>query len=222
MYSMGMFAQLAAVTTKALRHYERVGLLTPMRTDAGYRRYSIDDLRRLDRVLALKSLGLRLDVIKAVLDGDGGDRLSLDAHRQTLEATRARLDHAIDALRQATQHPRPLEGLEGFIREAIWTRWEIERAGRADPGPRAPDRAAPSRVALFHELAGALGEDPAGIRALGLAREWRAAIDDTTWEAVRHRDAWPVGMRAYVASLYDVTPDVWEPVVAFVEANEGV
>jgi DNA-binding transcriptional MerR regulator len=39
-YSTSAFARLAGVTVKMLRHYERIGLLTPKRTGSRYRRYS--------------------------------------------------------------------------------------------------------------------------------------------------------------------------------------
>jgi DNA-binding transcriptional MerR regulator len=47
-YHARAFARLTGVTIKALRHYERRGLLSPRRTAAGHRRYTLQDLRRLD------------------------------------------------------------------------------------------------------------------------------------------------------------------------------
>ena len=63
MYSTQTFARLTGVTVKALRHYERVGLLAPRRTRTRYRRYVLGDLQRIERILALKSLGLSLKAI---------------------------------------------------------------------------------------------------------------------------------------------------------------
>ena len=54
------FAQLAGLTPRALRHYDRVGLLKPKRTRAGYRAYSAGDLERLEQIVALKFLGIPL------------------------------------------------------------------------------------------------------------------------------------------------------------------
>jgi MerR family transcriptional regulator, thiopeptide resistance regulator len=52
---------------KALCHYELLrGLLAPQRNATGYRRYSLSDLQRLEQILALKSLGLRLGHISQV------------------------------------------------------------------------------------------------------------------------------------------------------------
>jgi len=59
LYRVKEFAELAGVTTKALHHYERIGLLRPGRTDAGYRMYAERDLERLEQIIALKFLGIR-------------------------------------------------------------------------------------------------------------------------------------------------------------------
>ena len=55
---------------KALYHYERLGLLCPARTAAGYRMYSRRDLERLEQIVALKFIGLPLKQIKLLLDRD--------------------------------------------------------------------------------------------------------------------------------------------------------
>src|SRR5436305_14774010 len=67
-WSVRAFAQLSGVTVRALHHYERRGLLAPRRSRAGYRRYTLGDLARLERVLALKSLGFALGDIASFMD----------------------------------------------------------------------------------------------------------------------------------------------------------
>src|SRR3954469_3355783 len=47
-YRVREFAELAGVSVKALHHYDRLDLLKPARTDAGYRVYSLADLARLE------------------------------------------------------------------------------------------------------------------------------------------------------------------------------
>jgi len=216
MYSTSAFARLAGVTIKVLRHYERVGLLAPKRTRAQYRRYAIADLHRLERILALKSLGLPLASIKGLLQQPS---TSWRAHRQMLEERRARLDRAIEAIRAIEQHTDSPAAVQAFIREATWNRWETLRQRRAAAAPRAPDRASPAKVALFEAISAALAEDPAGPRARALVAEWRAAMDPDTSAALKHRATWPSGMRRYVASLYEATPAAWERIVAFIEQS---
>jgi len=70
MLKIGDFARLSQVPVKTLRYYDDLGLITPARVDAftGYRYYSVDQLPRLNRLLALKDLGFSLDQIARVLN----------------------------------------------------------------------------------------------------------------------------------------------------------
>ncbi len=61
------------VSVKALRLYERYGLVRPLRTQAGWRVYGPDEIEKLHRVLALRSLGLPLSRIAELTKGGGGD-----------------------------------------------------------------------------------------------------------------------------------------------------
>jgi DNA-binding transcriptional MerR regulator len=215
MYSTRAFAQLAGVTVKTLRHYERVGLLTPKRTRTHYRRYSLSDLRSLNGVLALKSLGLPLRTVKMLMKGEGGALLR--SHRETLVEKRARMDRAIAALTQFEQHPHLSDALNCFIAEATWDRWEDERRKRATGAPRPPDRVSASRIEIFRQLESAIAEDATSARARDLAIRCREMIDPETLAALKNRAKWPLGMRRYAASLFDATPESWDRVVEFVE-----
>lgn len=56
------------VSRKALRHYEEIGLIEPVkRTEAGYRRYDEEALRRIELVNRAKLLGLSLTEAKTFL-----------------------------------------------------------------------------------------------------------------------------------------------------------
>ncbi|TWB63628.1 MerR family transcriptional regulator [Nitrospirillum viridazoti] len=99
----GDVATKLGVTPKALRVYERAGLLTPERRAGGWRRYTREDLARLHQILALKGLGLSLRQIGEVLAGDGADLI------QTLGLQSRHLENQIAALRQrldAVTHAR--------------------------------------------------------------------------------------------------------------------
>lgn len=61
LYSVAEVGRLTGLTRKALRHYESLGLVEPvMRTDAGYRLYDAEALRRIELVSRAKVLGLSL------------------------------------------------------------------------------------------------------------------------------------------------------------------
>ena len=55
MFSIGEFATIGRVSVRMLRHYDAIGLFVPARVDdrSGYRYYDADQLRSLNRLLAL-------------------------------------------------------------------------------------------------------------------------------------------------------------------------
>ncbi|WP_306338192.1 MerR family transcriptional regulator [Streptomyces sp. KL118A] len=68
-YSVGQVADFAGVTVRTLHHYDEIGLLVPGgRSHAGHRRYSDDDLDRLQQILFYRELGFPLDEVAALLD----------------------------------------------------------------------------------------------------------------------------------------------------------
>lgn len=77
MIKIGNFARLGQVSVVTLRHYADMGLLKPVAVDraTGYRYYSVAQLPRLNRILALKDLGFSLEQIEQVLTGLTVDQL---------------------------------------------------------------------------------------------------------------------------------------------------
>ena len=74
-YSLLSIEQVAArtgLTKRTLRYYEEVGLLPPTgRTEGNYRRYSEEDIQRLDRIMKLRDLlGFSLADIRKLLDSE--------------------------------------------------------------------------------------------------------------------------------------------------------
>lgn len=57
---------LSAMTRANIRFYEAEGLLTPRRSENGYRNYSDEDLDILKRIKLLRSLHIPLEEIKAL------------------------------------------------------------------------------------------------------------------------------------------------------------
>ena len=58
MFKIGDFSRLAQVSVRMLRHYDKLGLLTPSQTDkwTGYRYYTIDQLGDLPEELAAEPM----------------------------------------------------------------------------------------------------------------------------------------------------------------------
>ncbi|MFE5484693.1 HEAT repeat domain-containing protein [Streptomyces sp. NPDC056527] len=85
---IGDVARRSGVSARMLRHYESLGLVRPTgRTDAGYREYSSEDIRRIFHIESLRSLGMSLRDVGSALDDPGFEPSELvdDLIRQTRE-----------------------------------------------------------------------------------------------------------------------------------------
>jgi DNA-binding transcriptional MerR regulator len=93
MLKIGEFAWLGQVTVDTLRHYDRLDLLKPDHLDqlTGYRYYSLAQLPRLNRILALKDLGLSLDQVARMLD----QQVKPDEIRSILKSQQVELEREI-------------------------------------------------------------------------------------------------------------------------------
>lgn len=102
MFKIRDFAEIAQVSTSALRYYDEIGLFKPIHVEAetGYRFYAINQLVRLNRILALKELGLELTQIALFLDED----ISLEALHGMLRLKQAKLQQHIQAEQEQLAH----------------------------------------------------------------------------------------------------------------------
>ncbi len=114
---IGEFSQISRVTVKTLRYYDQIGILKPHQVDrfTGHRMYTIAQLSQLNRILALKALGLSLEQIQDVLDDNLSDdqlMLMLSIKKAELQQTLtdvqtqiAQLDTRIQFVRQEGKMP---------------------------------------------------------------------------------------------------------------------
>ena len=100
---IGEVAQLLGVTTKTIRHYQKIGLLAePERTESGYRLYTAQDLLRLQRIKRLQTFGLSLKQIQGVL-GDIKQEQTLREVLHSLDQEFASQIHELEERRQKIQ-----------------------------------------------------------------------------------------------------------------------
>ncbi len=94
MLSIGEFARLGRVSVRALRHYDEIGLLRPASVDPEtcYRCYAPAQLGQLNRIVALKELGLSLAQSRQLVTGITADEL-----RGMLVLRRAQLEQELEA-----------------------------------------------------------------------------------------------------------------------------
>ena len=94
-------ARRLGVSVKALRLYEQRGLVTPMRTAAGWRVYGPGEMTRVMEIVALRDLGLSLGQVARVLAGDATDLGSaLTAHQAVLESRYHQLGDMVEKVRR--------------------------------------------------------------------------------------------------------------------------
>jgi DNA-binding transcriptional MerR regulator len=97
-YLVREFARLAGVTARTLHYYDQIGLLSPtLRTEAGHRRYTLDDALRLQQIATLKYMGFSLEEIRDLLDSPNYDV------QQSLRMQKAAIDERISQLRQVSR-----------------------------------------------------------------------------------------------------------------------
>ncbi|TYP74860.1 MerR family transcriptional regulator [Paenibacillus methanolicus] len=87
MLSIGEFSKLCEVSTKTLRYYDEIGLITPdeINPDNGYRYYAVRQLKTMLMISRLKSYHFSLEEIKAILKAepdDADERLGAALHRK--------------------------------------------------------------------------------------------------------------------------------------------
>jgi DNA-binding transcriptional MerR regulator len=184
---------MAGVTVRTLHHYDRLGLLRPVRNGSGYRLYRERDLERLEQIVALKFLGLPLAEIRKLLDHGGCDLPgALRMQREVLEERRRLLDQAIRAIREAERTPRPallrkIIEVIGMQENTDWkakyyspeARAKIEERGK-DWTPEKQAEATKAWTDLMRDVEANVSEDPAGEKAQALAARWRNLVGQFT------------------------------------------
>jgi DNA-binding transcriptional MerR regulator len=179
---IGELAGLVGISTRAIRHYHRIGLLPePARKGNGYREYSLRDAVGLARVRRLTELGLSLDEVGDALAGDAGRdlveilrELDDDLARQEADLRRRRVRLA-QLLRQA-EAGGELSGQAPVSPELAGLFDRMARVAAGRPGPEsamaAKDRdlmalletASPARGAGWLDvLARTLNSDPGAV-----------------------------------------------------------
>jgi MerR family transcriptional regulator, repressor of the yfmOP operon len=116
-YSIDQVAAQTELTKRTLRYYEEMGLLPPTdRTEGNYRRYSDDDIHRLEHIKKLRDLlGFSLGDIRAMLEVDDERGMLKEAYKQETEAAAkiAQLDRGDELIRRQLQMiEQKMAGLE--------------------------------------------------------------------------------------------------------------
>jgi DNA-binding transcriptional MerR regulator len=147
-WSIQDIAKIAGTTSRALRHYDDIGLLKPSRTGSnGYRYYGQPALMQLQRILLLRELGLGLPVIAQVLQREADTIQALHGHLDWLEQEQERLARQIVSVRRTIEAVKGGEQLmaeeilDGFdhtrYKDEVEERWGKDAYAKGDSWWRA-------------------------------------------------------------------------------------
>lgn len=126
-YTINKLAKLAGVSTRTLRYYDELGLLTPARVSSnGYRIYGQKEIDRLQQILFYRELGVSLEEIRNILDSKDFDGLSaLESHLSALLARRKQLDLLVANVEKTIKAKKgemimsDQEKFEGFLQKLV-------------------------------------------------------------------------------------------------------
>lgn len=94
MFQIGEFSKIAQVSVSQLRYYDEIGLFRPDEVDtvSGYRYYKAGQLPQLNRIIALKELGLSLDQIQRMIH----DQINADEIRGMLALRKSQIEQVLN------------------------------------------------------------------------------------------------------------------------------
>jgi len=208
---IGEVARASGLTVRTLHHYDEIGLLVPSaRSEAGYRLYSDDDVRRLYRILALRGTGFPLEEIAATLVREGEDpRPAVRRHLERIDEQlrlagqlRTRLTRILDVLDRSDEPSGDqfIEAIEVMTRmERYYTPEQLEQlSARAEAlgedGMRQAQEDWATLIAAV-ETERLAGTDPADPRLDPLVERWTALVKQFT--------GGDPGIKASLQRMYD-------------------
>ena len=122
-FKIGEISRLYGIGVDSLRYYEKIGLLTPQRSESGYRHYSIQDLWKLNVIRDLRELDFSMEQIGRYLKHHSVEStLALLREEQqaigekigALQALQRNVEKRMDCIRQAVSMPLDTIGLSSY------------------------------------------------------------------------------------------------------------
>lgn len=122
--TIGQVSKASGISERALRYYEDLGILSPRRTEAGYRLYCEADERRLAQIIAMRRCGLPLTTISRLLkDPEADVHEALVGHLRNLCAQGKSVE---DAMRRTQAALEALERIKGMNAEDAFEKLKRE------------------------------------------------------------------------------------------------
>lgn len=126
-YTVIKLSRLAGVSTRTLRYYDEINLLSPCRINSsGYRIYGSYEVNRLQQILFYRELGVSLLDIKEILDSPSFQSIdALKEHHEKLLEKRAQMNSLISnvektiAMEEGKLMMNDKEKFEGFKKNLV-------------------------------------------------------------------------------------------------------
>ena len=184
-WSIQDVARMAGTTSRALRHYDDIGLLKPSRVGGnGYRYYNGEALLQLQRILLLRGLGLGLPAIAEVFQHQTDAVIALSRHLDWLRQEQERLARQVLSVQQTIAAEKGGSELmaekmfDGFdhtqYKDEVEERWGKEAYAKSDAWWRSMG---PEQKQAWKIRAEKLGTDWIAASASGLAADSPEAQD---------------------------------------------
>jgi DNA-binding transcriptional MerR regulator len=203
MRTVGEAAELAGVSVRTLRYYDRLGLLRPQTTPAGYRLYGGADLEKLWQILFFRELGFPLRQIKKLLADPRFDRgEALVRQRALLHEKKEHLERLIASIDETLAKGFDVNMLKTFDMRGF-ERAKKEYAAEAAEKYGETWRESEKRTAGYTEKdwADAMAQAQEIYDALAAVMEKGAASDEAQALVGRWRE--------YIsARFYECTPEI--------------
>jgi DNA-binding transcriptional MerR regulator len=101
-YKIQELADLAEISSRTLRYYDKIGLLSPVRVDSnGYRVYREEEVDLLQQILLYREMDVPLAEVKKLLKAKGFRRIeALEKHLSALEERKILLEQLVENVRK--------------------------------------------------------------------------------------------------------------------------
>ncbi|WP_369340710.1 MerR family transcriptional regulator [Bacillus subtilis] len=129
-------SNIANVTIKTLYHYHKIGLLAPKKiSEAGYRYYGAEELKRLQEILFYKELDIPFSEIKTLLKEDAERTSTLEKQKKLFEKKIEKYQRLIQTVNTSLEYTRKDENMDhkvmfkGFESAEEWKQSLAEQNG---------------------------------------------------------------------------------------------
>lgn len=118
--------QLTGISSQNIRYYEKQGLLCPARNEENsYREYSDNDIERLKLIRLFRKLGMPIEELRRLLNGEVDLRSAVEMQEKRLESQRNELNNALDFCKKIHEAQLADFGVDRYLQQME----EDERSG---------------------------------------------------------------------------------------------